>query len=66
MSNPEVILADEPTGALNSSDSEEIIDILFNDIGKEKTVIVSTHNEKITQWAKRRIIIKDGAIIEDI
>lgn len=66
VNNPEVILADEPTGALNSSDSEEIINILFNDIGKEKTVIVSTHNEKITQWAKRRIIIKDGAIIEDI
>ena len=66
VNKPEVILADEPTGALNSADSEEIISILFDDVGKEKTVIVSTHNEKIAQKVKRRIIIKDGTIVEDI
>lgn len=65
VNNPDVILADEPTGALNSADSDEIVRLLFDEIGKEKTVIVSTHNDSIAKRAERKIVLRDGAIIED-
>ncbi len=61
---PKIILADEPTGNLDSKSSQEIID-LFQKIRKDygATVIIVTHNPEIAQQADRVINLKDGAII---
>jgi len=63
--NPAVILADEPTGNLDSRMSEEIMDIFkrLNDQGK--TIIMVTHEPDIAAHAGRRITFKDGVIIDD-
>jgi len=63
--NPPIILADEPTGNLDSKTAENIFS-LFRDLVKEgKTVIMVTHNDDLAQRAERVITIKDGAIIGD-
>ncbi len=63
--NPAVILADEPTGALDSKTSYEIMDMIraLNDEGS--TIIVVTHEPDIAAQAKRIVVIKDGLITED-
>ena len=65
MNNPSVILADEPTGALDSKTSREILDLLkkLNDEGN--TIVLITHDLGIAEEAKRVIRLKDGKIIED-
>ena len=62
--DPTIILADEPTGNLDSNSSEEIIQ-LFKKINKEyhKTIIMITHNLEIAKQANRIIQIKDGKIV---
>ncbi len=61
-----IILADEPTGNLDSKNSEQIISLLA-DIAEEKLVIVVTHNyEDVEKHATRKIRLFDGAIVEDI
>ena len=63
---PQVILADEPTGALDSKTSKEIMEIL-KDISKECLIIMVTHNEKLANEYSNRIInMLDGYIIGDI
>lgn len=65
INDPEIILADEPTGALDSDTSEQIMKIL-KDISKEKLVIMVTHNPELADiYATRIINIKDGKIISD-
>lgn len=66
VNDPELILADEPTGALDSKTSSEIMDLfkMLNDEGK--TIIVVTHDPKLAQFGKRLVRIEDGAISEDI
>ena len=60
---PELILADEPTGNLDSENSEIISDILFNYVKEEgSSLIMVTHDEKLADKAKRKIKIKDGKI----
>lgn len=63
VTNPSIILADEPTGALDSKTGEEIMELLtkLNDEGK--TVIVITHEPQIDAFAKRHILIRDGDIV---
>ncbi len=60
VSEPDILLADEPTGALDKKNGEELMKILqeINDGGK--TVIVVTHDEKVASVAKKRIYIEDG------
>ncbi|MPN46741.1 putative ABC transporter ATP-binding protein [bioreactor metagenome] len=61
--NPEILLCDEPTGALDSVSSREVIRILKEfSRSFEKTVIVITHNASIAQTADRVMYIKDGKI----
>ena len=64
ISNPQVILADEPTGALDSITSMEVMDI-FKEVNKSgKTVIIVTHEMDIASRTDRIIHLKDGAIID--
>jgi len=63
--NPDIILADEPTWALDSKTWEEILN-LFKEINKSwKTVIIITHDDSIAQKAGRVIKIKDGEIVDN-
>jgi putative ABC transport system ATP-binding protein len=65
VNNPSIILADEPTGNLDSKTSVEIMN-LFNDIHKNgNTVILVTHEEDIAQYAHRVIRLRDGKIESD-
>jgi putative ABC transport system ATP-binding protein len=65
INNPTILLADEPTGALDSKTSEQIME-LFVQLNKEgKTVIVVTHEEEVASYANRVIILRDGVITED-
>lgn len=65
VNNPSIILADEPTGNLDSKTSVEIMN-LFNDIHKNgNTVILVTHEEDIARYAHRIIRLKDGLIESD-
>ena len=60
---PELILADEPTGNLDSENSEIISEILFNYVKEEgSSLIMVTHDEKLANKAERKIKIKDGKI----
>ncbi|MBP1748563.1 MAG: macrolide export ATP-binding/permease protein MacB [Deltaproteobacteria bacterium] len=66
VNDPELILADEPTGALDSKTGGEIMD-LFEMLNNEgKTIIVVTHDPKLASFGKRLVRIEDGAISEDI
>lgn len=62
---PPVILADEPTGNLDSHSTKEIMSILKNLHAAGKTVIIITHDSEIAEQAHRVIAIKDGKIIKD-
>jgi len=64
VSNPSIILADEPTGNLASTQAKEIMKI-FRDLNKKgKTIILITHEKDIAGWAKRIIKIRDGKIVK--
>ncbi len=62
---PKVLLADEPTGALDSTTSYEVMQLIqeINDEGK--TILVVTHETDIANMCKRIVLLKDGVIIED-
>lgn len=65
VNNPQVILADEPTGALDKKTSQDIMN-LFLELNKERqTIIIITHDEKIAKQCKRVITIEDGMIKEN-
>lgn len=66
INNPKFIIADEPTGALDTHTSEEIMQ-LFTTFNKEDnvTLIMVTHNPEVVPYCHRLIKIRDGAIIED-
>ena len=64
-SEPKVLLADEPTGALDTKTSYEVMDLIqgINDEGK--TILVVTHEDDIAHMTKRIVNLKDGVIIDD-
>lgn len=65
VTNPDIILADEPTGALDSESSVQVMDILQK-ISKDKLVIMVTHNEETAnKYAERIVRIKDGELVSD-
>ena len=65
VNNPSIILADEPTGNLDSKSGHEIMEILDNLHSKGNTIILVTHEDDIAKRAKRIIRLFDGKIIED-
>lgn len=66
VNNPAIILADEPTGNLDSKSSNEIMDI-FTELNNEGvTIILVTHEPDIAEYAKRVVTFKDGNIISDV
>jgi len=66
VNNPSIILADEPTGALDTKTGNQIMQLLV-DLNKEgKTIIMVTHEPEIAAYAKRQIVIRDGVISSDI
>ena len=66
INEPAFILADEPTGNLDSKTSREILDILkFTNQKYKQTILLVTHDEKIALQANRIITIGDGKIIKD-
>lgn len=64
--NPSILLADEPTGNLDSKTSHEIMEFIENLNNKGRTVILITHEADIAVYAKRIIRIVDGKIISDV
>jgi len=64
-SKPKVLLADEPTGALDSTTSYEVMDLIQKINQEGKTILVVTHEEDIARMCKRIVRLKDGVIIED-
>lgn len=64
--NPSIILADEPTGALDSETSRIVMDI-FHELNKKqkKTIILITHSKELAEECPRIITIKDGSVIDD-
>ena len=66
VNHPQLILADEPTGALDSQTSEEIMKLLTELNQQGMTVVLVTHEHDVAAWAKRRIVFRDGKIVEDV
>jgi ABC-type lipoprotein export system ATPase subunit len=66
VNRPFILMADEPTGNLDSKTSKEIIGILGDlNVRDQITVILVTHDQDIARSAKRRIVLRDGQIVED-
>ena len=65
MREPEIIFADEPTGALNSKASRDVLDLLSKINCEGQTVIMVTHDPKAAARAERVIYLEDGAIIDE-
>ena len=65
VNQPALILADEPTGALDTQTSEDIMRLLSELNAQGMTVVMVTHESDIAMWARRRIVFRDGRIVED-
>lgn len=65
VNNPSIILADEPTGALDTKTGEQIMELLMELNAEGKTIIMVTHEPEIAAYAKRQIVIRDGVISSD-
>ena len=65
VNEPSIILADEPTGNLDSATSEEIMEVLDNLSRQGSTVVVVTHEEDIAAHAERHIRLRDGTVVLD-
>ena len=65
VNSPSLILADEPTGNLDSKSSEKIIEIFKKLNEKGHTIVIVTHEEYVVEAAKRIIYLKDGKVIKE-
>ena len=66
VNQPQLILADEPTGALDTKTSEDIMRLLRDLNARGMTVVIVTHEADIAAWARRRLVFRDGLIVEDV
>ena len=62
VNDPDLILADEPTGALDQKNGEEVMRILYDLNSAGKTVLVVTHDEQVASYCGRRILLLDGKV----
>lgn len=65
VNNPEIILADEPTGNLDSATSNEIMEMLSSLNREGRTIIMVTHEPDIANWARRQIVMRDGLVYKE-
>jgi putative ABC transport system ATP-binding protein len=65
VNNPVIILADEATGNLDTRTSFEILSVFQDLYKKGRTILFVTHNQEITHYGSRNIVLKDGKVIED-
>ena len=65
VTKPKVVLADEPTGALDSTTTDNVMDLLRDINNEGMTVFVITHEEEVAEQTKRIVRLKDGVIISD-
>lgn len=65
-SKPKVLLADEPTGALDSKTSDEVMELIIQINQEGKTILVVTHEQEVANMCNRIITLKDGVIMTDI
>ena len=65
VNDPSIILADEPTGALDTKTGSQIMELLIELNEEGKTIIMVTHEPEIAAYAKRQIVIRDGVISSD-
>ena len=65
VNNPAIILADEPTGNLDSKSSVEIMNIFQGLNNEGVTIVMVTHEPEIAEYTKRKVVFRDGIIIED-
>ncbi|HFH9921055.1 MULTISPECIES: ABC transporter ATP-binding protein [Streptococcus] len=65
VNSPAIILADEPTGALDTKTGQQIMELLTELNNEGKTIIMVTHEPEIAAYAKRKIVLRDGVITED-
>ena len=65
VNGPQLILADEPTGALDTHTSEDIMRLLSELNAQGMTLVMVTHEADIASWARRRIVFRDGHVVED-
>ena len=63
--NPAIVLADEPTGNLDSASGESIIELLRGLAGPDTTVVVITHDARVASSMHRRVVLRDGRIVDD-
>lgn len=63
--DPAIIMADEPTGNLDSKSTVEVMDIFMNLYKQGRTIILVTHEPEIATYASRNVVLKDGLIVED-
>jgi ABC-type lipoprotein export system ATPase subunit len=66
VNQPQLILADEPTGALDSQTSEDIMQLLTELNQQGMTVVLVTHEADIAEWARRKLVFKDGQLVQDV
>ena len=65
VNKPQLIVADEPTGALDTTTSEEVMRLLRDLNAQGITIVLVTHEPDIAAWARRKIVVRDGRILED-
>ena len=66
VNRPQLILADEPTGALDTVTSDDIMRLLTELNAQGMTVVIVTHEADIAAWARRKLVFRDGLMVEDI
>ncbi|MBU0677455.1 MAG: ABC transporter ATP-binding protein [Verrucomicrobia bacterium] len=65
MNDPSIVLADEPTGNLDSRTGKHVLDYLFRLVNEQsRTLLIVTHNERIAEMCDRTLVLKDGTLLE--